>query len=81
MKFLEHTESCHTVVHDLVRVYLHEITVMLGQFLAFLVAYCSFQYEQYIYYVSSEKLHILPKVMLLKVDQYQLNRWAYDQCL
>ena len=26
-------------------------------------------------------LHVLPKLMLLKVDKYHLHRWAYNQCL
>ena len=47
---MEHTESWHTLVHDFVRVLLHETTVMLGRF-SFLIAYCSFQCEEYIYYV------------------------------
>ena len=28
-----------------------------------------------------KKPPVLPKLMLLKVDQYQLNRWACNQCL
>ena len=32
---LEHTESCHTLVHDFVRVFLHEITEMLELFFFF----------------------------------------------
>ena len=58
---LEHIESCHTLVHDLVRIFLHEIAVILGQFLIVLVAYYSLQYEEYIYNVSSEKAQCFTK--------------------
>ena len=70
---MEHTESWHTLVHDFVRVFLHEITVMLGCF-GFLIAYCSFQCEEYIYYVGfflKKKAPCFTKIdvlMLLKVD-------------
>ena len=44
---------------------LHEIAVILGHFWL-LVAYCSFQYEEYIYYVSSEKAPCLIKIYIIK---------------
>ena len=79
---MEHTESCHTLVHNLVKSFSPWNNRNVGAFLAFLVKYCSFQYEEYISVrFLLKKLHVLPKLMFLKVDQYQLNRWAYNQCL
>ena len=57
---LKCTESCHTLVHNLVRVFLHEIPVTLGVF-GFSIAYRSFQYEECIMF-PLKKLHDLSKL-------------------
>ena len=60
---VEHTESCQ---HNLVSIFLNEITVMLGRWRLFLATYCSFQYVEYIYYVSSEKAPCFTKTDVIK---------------
>ena len=70
---MEHTESCHTLVHDLVKDFIHEIIVTCGHFWK----HVPFSMKNMSIMFLLKKLLVLLKLMLLKVDQYELNRWTY----
>ena len=58
----ERTESCHTSLHNFMRVCLHKITGILELFWLFGIIL----FEEHIYHVSSEILSALPKVIVIQ---------------
>ena len=62
---MKYTESCHILYMILSEFFSMKYQLCWG-FLAFLVAYCSPQYEEYIYHVSSKKAQCVIKIYVDK---------------